>query len=58
MCLKFRVAVVRQSGTIESNNYETLEECYDFLLKEDYKQYRIKDRDTGETIETEGSKNE
>lgn len=56
--MKYRVAVVRQSGVIESINCETLEKCYDFLLKEDYKKYRIKDRDTNEIIETERNKKE
>lgn len=56
--MKYRVAVIRQSGKIRAINCNTLEECYNFLLKEDYKQYRIKDRDTGELIETERGKND
>ena len=49
----FRVGVIRQSGKIESKNCSTLEECYDFILKEEYRHYRILNKETSQIIEKE-----
>jgi len=52
----YRVAVITDKRTALSENFNTRGECEDFLLKcmdnEGVKYYRIKNKDTGELVET------
>ena len=57
MSEKYRVAVVLGNQDIKSANFDTLEECEDFVLflmeKNTVKQYRILDKTTNQVIQTE-----
>jgi len=58
--IKFRLAIIKKDGSPLGKNFKTREEVDDFLLnemeKDNIKFYRIKDRETGEIIETEKGK--
>ena len=49
--MRYRVAIIRKSGKVEGENFNSLEECYKFILKEDYKKYRILDKKLNKVVE-------
>lgn len=47
----YRVAYILQNGTTEHKDFESIEQCYEFLLSIDYKRYQIMNLLTKEIIE-------
>ena len=48
----FRVAVIRKSGKSEGKSFKTVELCYNFLLEEEYKRYKILNIETNKIVES------
>lgn len=51
--IKYRVALITESGEHLAENFDTREEVDDFLLKNNAKKYRIIDRNTKQMLESE-----
>ncbi len=49
-----RVAIILLSGVTEGETFSTIEECYEYLLKKEYKKYMIMDTKTKVIIERGG----
>jgi len=53
----FRVCIITLEGTPKSENKNTLDECYDYILSfTNPKHYRIMDKETKQIIEDENGK--
>jgi len=53
----FRVVVITNIGQVKSDNKNTLDECYDYILTFiEPKHYRIADTETKQVLEDENGK--
>ncbi len=49
----FRVGLITKNGEIYSKTFEKLEDCYEFILKFDYKRFRILDIKQNKIVDKE-----